>query len=193
MAMRREEHVLSANEAAYVTGVPLKQVHRIIDAGVLDGVVRTRKGTRVIPATALVSLKLAYETAEILTPEGRRWLTRRLLDDPDARIIRADTVSVDVRSMKRDVRQGLAALEKAKKMIVIDRDVLGGSPCFKSSRIAVHDISEMVVNGDDVSAILAAYPMLTKRHIDAAMIYAQACPRRGRPRQEPTGAKRFKL
>ena len=56
--MRSEETVLSANEAAYVTGVPLKQVHRIIDAGLLGDSVKSRKGARVILNHALVGLKL---------------------------------------------------------------------------------------------------------------------------------------
>ena len=35
MSIKFNERVLSVNEAAQVTGVPLKQAHRIIDAGLL--------------------------------------------------------------------------------------------------------------------------------------------------------------
>ena len=125
--MKHEEPVLSANEAACVTEVPLKQVHRIIDGGLLSGAVRRRKGARVI---------LQY------------------------------------------------ALEKARKMIVSDQDILGGAPRFKGTRITVHDIAEMLANGDRASAILAAYPMLTEAQLAAAAIYAEAYPRRGRPRRQ---------
>lgn len=193
MAITVEEHVLSANEAACVTGVPLKQVHRIIDAGLLGDMVRRRKGARVILSRALVGLKLAHETTDMLTLEGRRRLVRHLLDDPDARTVQEHAISVDVRPMKSDVRRGLTSLDKAKKMIVIDKDVLGGAPCFKGTRIPVHDIAEMVANGDDVSAILAAYPTLTDGHIEAAIVYAEAYPRRGRPRQEPVWRKKKPL
>ena len=37
---------LSANEAACVTGVPLKQVHRIIDTGVLGSAATRREESR---------------------------------------------------------------------------------------------------------------------------------------------------
>ncbi len=185
MVMRPEESVLSANEAACVTGVPLKQVHRIIDAGLLGDSVKSRKGTRVILKHALVGLKLAHETTEILTLEGRRRLVRHVLDDPEARTVREDAVSVDVRPMKNDVKRGITSLEKARKMILSDKDILGGAPCFKGTRIAVHDIAEMLANGDQVAAILAAYPMLTEVQVTAAAIYAEAYPRRGRPRQQP--------
>lgn len=185
MAMRPEKPALSANEAACVTGVPLKQVHRIIDAGLLGDSVKSRKGARVILKHALVGLKLAHETTELLTLEGRRRLVRHVLDDPEARTIREDAVSVDVRPMKNDVKRGITSLEKARKMIVSDKDILDGAPCVKGTRIAVHDIAEMLANGDQAAAILAAYPTLTERQVTAAAIYAEAYPRRGRPRRQP--------
>ncbi len=69
-------------------------------------------------------------------------------------------------------------------MIVSDKDILGGAPCFKGTRVAVHDIAEMLANGGQVAAILAAYPTLTEGQVTAAAIYAEAYPRRGRPRQQ---------
>ena len=62
---------LSTNEAACVTGVPLKQVHRIIDAGLLNDAARGGNRARAIRHDGLVGLKLAHETTEILTLEGR--------------------------------------------------------------------------------------------------------------------------
>ncbi len=185
MAMRPTEQTLSANEAACVTGVPLKQVHRIIDAGLLGDTAKSCGGARTIAERALVGLKLAHETTEIFTLEGRRRVVRHVLDDPEARTVRENIVSVDVRPMERGVKRGTAALEKARKMIASDRDILGGAPCFKGTRIAVHDIAEMRANGDDVAAIRDAYPTLTEAQVTAAGIYAEAYPRRGRPRRRP--------
>lgn len=185
MFITLENRALSANEAACVTDIPLKQVHRFIDAGLLGDTINAGKGARIVPATALVGLKLADATAGVLTPDGRRRLVRRLLDDPEANTIREDAVSVDLRAMKRQILQGLADLETARKTIAIDKEVLGGAPCFKGTRIAVHDIAEMLANSNDVSAVLAAYPTLNDRQVAAAEMYAKAYPRRGRPRREP--------
>lgn len=88
-----EEHALSANEAACVTGVPLKQVYRTIRLGLLSNAVKRPEGGPVILSKALVGVKLAYETSEILTLEGRRRMIPRLLDLPEATTIREDTVS----------------------------------------------------------------------------------------------------
>ena len=71
--------VLSANEAACVTGVPLRQVHRIIDTGVLGSAASRRDGARILHSDGLVSLKLVHETARIFTLDGRRKLVRYLL------------------------------------------------------------------------------------------------------------------
>ncbi|MCY4591567.1 MAG: hypothetical protein OXE86_13585 [Alphaproteobacteria bacterium] len=73
---------LSPNEAACVTGVPLKQVHRIIDAGLLGDAARSGNRARTIHHDGLVGLKLAHETTEILTLEGRRRLVRFVFDHP---------------------------------------------------------------------------------------------------------------
>ena len=53
-----------------VTEIPLKQVHWIIDTGLLGDCAKLRKGARVIFKDALVGLKLAFGTNEILTLEA---------------------------------------------------------------------------------------------------------------------------
>jgi len=65
---------LTANEAACVTDVPLRQVHRIIDTGVLGSAAARREGSRLVHCDGLVSLKLVHETTAIFTLDGRRRL-----------------------------------------------------------------------------------------------------------------------
>ena len=187
--MSTAEAVLSANEAACVTGVPLKQVHRIIDAGLLGDSVKIRKGARVIPKRALHGLKLAYETTGFLTLNGRRQLVRHALNAPEARTIRENIVSFDVCSIKSGVTQGLTSLERARGMITSNKKIMDGTPCFKGTRIPVHDIADMLANGDEVAALLSAYPALSEEEVTAAKIYAEAYPRRGRRRRHPTWRK----
>ena len=185
MATSIASQTLSANEAACVTGVPLKQVHRIIDAGLLGSAATNHKGSRAVLRDGLVGLKLAHETTDTLTLDGRRRIVRYLLDNPEARVARESHVSVDVRLMKGEVRRGLSMLAKARKMIGADKAVLSGTACIKGTRIPAHDIAEMLANGDGVHAIRDAYPALTGAQIEAAVLYARAYPRRGRPRGEP--------
>ena len=176
---------LSANEAACVTGVPLKQVHRIIDAGLLDGAASGGRRSRSVQRDALLRLKLAYETTDMLTLDGRRRLVRYLLDHPDASTARERDVTVDLRTMKGEVRKGLSRLTRARNAIACDDAVLSGTPCIKGARIPVHDLADMLANGDSIGAILEAFPQLSEAQIDLAVFYARAYPRRGRPRREP--------
>ena len=93
--------LMTASEAASITGVPLRQVHRIIDAGLLDGAVKRRRNARLLPRNALVGLRLAHDTADVLTLETRRAVIASLLRRPRPRTIRAEAVVVDARPAAR--------------------------------------------------------------------------------------------
>ena len=148
---------LSANEAACVTVVPLKQVHRIIDADVLDGAASGER-PRAVHRDWLLALKLAHETTDQLTLDGLRRLVRYLLYHPDAKAARERDLSVDVRAVKSELREGLSRLAKARNAVACADAVLSGTHCNKGNRIAVHDIVDILANGDDFGAILEAYP-----------------------------------
>lgn len=173
---------MTATEAALVTGVPLREVNRIIDAGLLEGAVIRRRNARLLAPKGLVGLKLAHETAEVLTLEGRRAVVAALIRRPQQSTIRADAVVVDVRPAARAVRSGLDRLTKARRVVSSAPDVLGGTPVLKGTRIPVHEIADMLANGDKPAAIVRAYPQLNKDLIRLAAVYASAYPRRGRPR-----------
>ena len=179
------EQGLSVNEAACITGVPPKQVHRIIDSGLLDEAVQGGSRVRTVRRDGLVSLKLAHETTDILTLDGRRRLVRYLLDHPEATTARERHVSVDVGPIKGEVRKGLSLLMSARKMVSCDDAVLSGIPCIGGTRIPVHDIADMLANGDSTGSILEAFPQLSKTQIELAAFYSRAYPRRGRPRRQP--------
>ncbi|MCE2407734.1 MAG: DUF433 domain-containing protein [Pseudomonadales bacterium] len=171
----------SPNEAACITGVPLKQIHRIIDAGLLIRAPHGDRRERSVRREELLCLKLVYETIDLLTLDGRRRLVRYLLEHPDAVTARERDVSVNLRVMKDVVKKGLSMLTHARKEVVCDNAVLSGAPCVKGTRIPVHDIADMLSNGDSAAMIGAVYPRISEVQIELAAFYARAYPRRGRP------------
>jgi uncharacterized protein (DUF433 family) len=175
----------TVNEAATAARVPLKQVHRIIDAGLLEGLVETRGGTRLIGGTGLLALKLAHVTADVLRSDARRRAVLRLLAEPGEFVIRDGAVRVEVTGIEADLQEGLAELAAARAMIATDPGAMGGTPCFAGTRIPVHDIADMLANGDAPAALLEAYPALDERRVRLAAVYAAAYPRRGRPKRAP--------
>ena len=185
MASDQLTATLSPNEVACVTGIPLKQVNRIIDAGLLRRAASTEKRTRAIRREDLLGLKLAYETMDMLTLAGRRQLVRYLLDHPGEQSARVGDLSVDLRTIKGEVKKGLSTLAQAQAAVECNPSVLTGEPCIKGTRIPVHDIADMLNNGDSIEAIDTAYPHVSNTQIELAAFYARAYPRRGRPRREP--------
>lgn len=176
---------LTANEAASVTRVPLKQVHRIIDAGLLRGRVETHRGSRVIAGAGLVGLRLAWLTAEKLTPAARRRIVEKAIANDAATVADDEVVKVDLKPIAAEVRSGLNRLRKAKAMVTRDPDIFGGLPVFAGTRVLVHDVADMLANGNTVEAIHAAYPQIAPDRIGLATDYALAYPRRGRPPAKP--------
>lgn len=174
--------LMTANEAASITGVPLRQVHRIVDAGLLGTAVKRRNNARLLAPQGLVGLRLAHDTADMLTLQGRRTIVATSIQSPRKSLIRADMIVVDVRPAARAVRSGLSLLAKARGMVSSTPGVLGGTPVFKGTRIPVHDIADMLANGDRPAVIVKAYPQLDEERVRLAAIYVQAYPPRGRPR-----------
>lgn len=172
----------SANEAACITGVPLKQVHRLIDTGLLGRFERGSKHGRTLRPYELYGLTLAHEVTGLLTRKGRERLVRKLLERPDANLVREHCISVDLAAIREKVAHGGLRLKIASKNVSRDPAVLSGTPCIKGTRIPVHDIADMLSNGDSVQAIAHAFPQLSHSDIELAEFYAQAYPRRGRPR-----------
>ena len=176
---------LTATEAAAVSRVPLKHIHRIISAGLLAGAVETHRGVRLIGSPGLLALKLAYVTADVLKPEARRHVIMQALEGESATTIRVQAVSVEVSGIEAELAEGLAELEAARHMVAADPCILGGTPCFAGTRIPVHDVAAMLGNGDTVAALLRAYPTLDERRVRLAPVYAAAYPRRSRSRKVP--------
>lgn len=74
----------------------------------------------------------------------------------------------------------------AQRFVAIDPDVLSGTPCLKGTRVPVHDIADMVANGDTVADLLSAFPVLTEGQIHAACAYAKIRPRRSFGSRKPS-------
>jgi uncharacterized protein (DUF433 family) len=73
-------------------------------------------------------------------------------------------------------------LEAAERAIHRDKDILGGEPVFRGTRVPVCDIAAMLDAGASAAEILAGYPSLDQRLLDLARLWAAAHPRRGRPK-----------
>ena len=74
-------------------------------------------------------------------------------------------------------------LGEARDMVVSSPDILRGTPVVRGTRVPVHDVAASVTAGIPVDRVLAAYPSLNADKVDLVVLYAEANPPRGRPRQ----------
>jgi len=58
--------------------------------------------------------------------------------------------------------------------IVADRNICGGKPTIKGTRIMVKNILGMMAGGYSVDKVISAYPELTQEIVTAALQYAAA-------------------
>jgi uncharacterized protein (DUF433 family) len=74
-------------------------------------------------------------------------------------------------------------VDQAEQLVVENAEVMGGLPCFAGTRVPIETVLASLQKGIAKDRLVASYPFLTDAHIDAASVYAQVHPRRGRPRR----------
>ena len=116
--------------------------------------------------------------------EDRAALYERFAANARAQKFRvSDLVIIDIAAARREVEARESALDRAKARIVSDRDVIGGEPVFVGTRVPVYDVAASLAKGISRERIRAAYPVLDEDALDQALLYAEAFPPRGRPRE----------
>ena len=190
-----EERIFTPSEAAVVSGVPLKTVHREIDEGPLK-LARKRSGNkRALREEDLFYLAVAkrLDTRLVqLTSEGKGKLHdaivmyRRKRGSAKREFpLFGGGLSLDLKRVLEEVRSRVERLERARRLVVEDPEIRGGEPCIRGTRIGVYEVSSMLERGTSEGEILEGYPSLKREQIELANIFAQAYPRKGRPPRHP--------
>lgn len=188
--MPSKRKAFTPSEAAVVSGVPLKTVHREIDEGPLKAKRTKSGGRRSLEEEDLFYLAVvkSLDTRLVqLTSEGKQ----RLRDAIVTYIRRGQTkqrlslfgngLTLDLKQVLEEVRSKLVRLERARKMVVGGPEIRGGEPCIRGTRIGVYEIASMLDQGGSEDEILEGYPSLKREQLQLAKIFAQAYPRKGRP------------
>ncbi len=97
-------------------------------------------------------------------------------------------VIVAVDTARRAVSDGLEALHEAEAAVQTDAQIMRGEPCLKGTRIPVYVVASIAESGG-IEEARATSSSLTEHQIGLACFYAQAHPRRGRPKKLEIPAK----
>ncbi|KOF12386.1 hypothetical protein AC244_34710 [Ensifer adhaerens] len=169
------------SEAGYVLGRTSAMLNKAVDTGVIYA--RQRKvgnmTQRLLGPAELRFLRLADELDKDLTPAGRRRLYGALRKLPDdAHKLQLGRLELDLAQIDTDLRDRMAMLEAIRGKI--DSKSNRGEAVIRGTTITAHLIAALA-RDQSVDAILAEFPSLTRDQIDAAVEYAKAYPKRGRP------------
>jgi uncharacterized protein (DUF433 family) len=102
-------------------------------------------------------------------------------------------VSIDIGSFVSKAIDRMKVIERAQKLITVDPEILGGTPVFAGTRVPVDTVVASLKKGIDRNRILGAYPSLTDEHLDAARVYSEVYPRRGRPTKTSNAPPTWKI
>ena len=183
---------LTPKEVAALAGTTEKLVRNEIAAGTITprserrgrSVRRSFDSNAVYYFTLLRRLSLPVPTEDrrtlyrVLTeglPSCGRWTrTRRGLRH-------ADVVAVETAPIRAEFERRMALYRRGLRRIESRRDVLGGEPVFRGTRLAVRHIGGMALGGVPSEEIRADYPELSDDDIAFAAIFASMKPAPGRP------------
>ena len=184
--MQTHDTLFTPTEAAVLTGLSLKAVNNAIDKKTVSAA-PGEEGGRLLDARALMSLSIERRlSAGVATPELRRKVFDALADAPRNVVsLEGGLIKIDLRQPRRELAASLRDLRRARRMVISDPEILGGDPVFRSTRVPVHVIAELVAQGSKPAELIEIYPRLTAEMFRLAPVYAVAYPLRGRPRRQP--------
>ncbi len=175
------QQALTLSEAGYVLGRSPATLNKAVDTGVIRA--RQRKVgkavQRLLGPAELRFLRLSDELDRDLTPAGRRRLydaLRKLA--PNAHRVQLGEIDLDLARVDLDLKTRLARLDRIREGI----DSLEGQPeaVIRGTDIPAHLVAALA-REQSVEEIAEDFPSLAPAQIHAAIEYAKAYPKRGRP------------
>jgi len=189
-------------EAAFIAGLTDRDMNRVVDEHLMPDVLFEKNGgvrrfTRLCAAFA----KFYFDDHNWLMADARRQvldeLTHRVTqlqgkNDVFALMTLPDrfnwkvtnyTVEVDMTPYVTEVFARVKDVYQADALVTVSADVMGGAAVFAGTRVPIDIVLGSIVAGTSMDRLKASYPFLTETHVQAAQVYEEVHPRRGRPRR----------
>lgn len=172
---------LTLAEAGYVLDCSATALNKAVDTGVIRA--RQRKvGSavqRVLGPAEMRFLLAADRLDKDLTPAGRRRLYEAIRHpSADARRVALGEIVLDLGKIDADLKLRLRRLDTLRRWV----ETVGGrgEPVIKGSKVPVHRVAALA-RSQSVAEIVEDFPSLSTEQVEAAIEYAKAYPKRGRP------------
>jgi uncharacterized protein (DUF433 family) len=173
-------------EAAAIAGVRLQRIQNAITERQLRGAFRTaRDGRRRLDLPAILTFAAADRMEKVRIEPAVLYAAFKKVGLPGGPVAVTETVTIDAPRLLAPVVRNIELYERARERIVSDPAVMGGIPVVKGTRLPARTLHARVKGGEMIDTILADYPYLDRETLEAAVLYAEANPERGRPRSRP--------
>ena len=61
-----------------------------------------------------------------------------------------------------------------KEIVQIDREILGGTPVFKGTRVPIKNLFDYLIAGDSINDFLSDFDYIPKEHCVAVLAFAES-------------------
>lgn len=183
----RDSGLFSRREAALLAGVPLKAVDKAIEEGVIKAR-RSKPAGTLLGADDVMALAVIGRAGVPLRSQAKRKIRRWLQEAqpygsgkrPELQL--SDVVVIRLDPGFRDAFKQLSSYREGReRYIESNPEIRQGEPVISDTRIPVRAVAERVKGGEAIDDLIEDYPKVPRKAFEAALIYAQAHPRRGRP------------
>lgn len=185
-APARERCSFNRREAAYFADVSVRQVDKAIEEKVIKpwrpDDMRIYLNWDDVVTIALISeagLKFPRQTKKQI----HKWV--KSFERPEVKHSELALNNVVVLRIDSNIAGMVDRLnrycERRERYIDLDPEIQGGEPVIVGTRLPVSSVAARLAAGDSLDDLVADYPGIPKTAFEAARIYAEAHPRRGRP------------
>jgi uncharacterized protein (DUF433 family) len=182
----RDRRSFNRHEAAFFAAVPVRQIDKAIEEKVVkpwrpNAAATYLDGADVL--TVAVIAKAGVQLSRKTKKQIRTWIESAFgapgvdheLALSDVLVLRLDS---EIASMARRID---SYRERRERYIEANPEVQGGEPVLAGTRLPVNSVAARLKSGDSLDDLVVDYPGIPKTAFEAARIYAETHPRRGRP------------
>lgn len=187
---RGTAYSLNRREAALLADVSLRSVDKAIEEKIVTPSRSTRQGTLLDRGDVLAIALIARVELPLSRPIKRRineWIHGFPPDEAFEQT--KELLLSEVLVLRFDAAFGQLAnrlqhyLERRERHIESSPEIQGGDPVIAGTRLPVRAVAERMRRGDSIDDLAEDYPGISRDAFEAARIYAESHPRRGRPAQ----------
>lgn len=179
--------LFSRREAALLAGVSLKTVDKAIEEKIVKAR-RSKTAGTLLDADDVMTIAVIGRAGVPLRSQAKRKIRRWLQEiqpygsgeKPELQL--SDVVVIRLDPGFRDAFKQLSSYREGReRYIESNPEIRQGEPVVAGTRIPVRAVAERVKGGEEIDDLIEDYPRVPRKAFEAALIYAQAHPRRGRP------------